>query len=55
VRVFDNSRLGEPHRQIAELHRGRLVQRSEPLPGWFAGCLARAGVSPLPEATGNNR
>lgn len=62
VRVFDNSCFGEPHRQIAELHRGRIVQLTEDVPGWFADCLARAGVSPLAvseritsEGAGNNR
>jgi len=55
VRVFDNSVLGQPHRELAELHRGQLVTLARPIPPWFGGCLARLGLLPADEAPGNNR
>lgn len=39
VRVFDNSVSGRPHRQIAELADGQLVQLGLPTPRWFRGLL----------------
>jgi predicted ABC-type ATPase len=54
VRVFDNSVFGMPHRQIAELAHGRLVQLGLPVPGWFAplldGVLERQQVYTLERA-----
>lgn len=39
VRVFDNSVFGEPHRQVAELAQGRLLQLGLPTPAWLAPLL----------------
>jgi predicted ABC-type ATPase len=39
VRVFDNSISGRPHRQVAELASGQLVQLGLPTPAWFRTLL----------------
>lgn len=41
VLVYDNSVFGKPHRPIAEIHSGRLVQRAAMLPSWFQPIAAR--------------
>lgn len=41
VLVYDNSVFGKPHRQIAEIHGGRMVHRDAILPRWFQPIAAR--------------
>ena len=37
--LLDNSRLDNPFQQIAEIHNGQLIFKSERLPDWAKGLL----------------
>jgi predicted ABC-type ATPase len=39
VRIFDNSVSNRPHRLVAELERGRVVELGLPVPSWIAPTL----------------
>jgi hypothetical protein len=40
IRIFDNSVSNKPHRPIAELERGRVVELGLPVPAWIAPALS---------------